>query len=424
MKPSKLDTGDTPRKQWFILFTLSVIALLSLMYSFDRNDASLLRVTFDNISQPSSQNEVQTETTSDQTKTTTSPVDTDDESQNQESNSQSNSHEVIKQTGDVDFWEYTGMRCNLLYVKLKKTASSTVAGVTRGIAARSTGFKYIGVHTTTKLKRNNLDHCKVMSNHGPQPYQLPEVTKPSLRPKTFMFTVVRDPKRRFMSFYFHVEVSRDKKPFTDSAIKKYITKYFDADLTTRVMGTQYEVCRQAFRRSRLSQSDKLGEECVLKIMNEFDFIGLTERLPESLIVLKNILGLEYSDILFIGDSKTNGGYDDQGAKIHKTIITDGVQQALDKKAKSFKYFFDQKVWDAADKKLTQTIEHMGVDKIEKEVAEFKSLQLEAEEYCKGRIHFPYDVNGKKDKLAAKDCYWNDNGCGIPCLNEFITNQIH
>eukprot|EP00924_Labyrinthula_sp_SR-Ha-C_P012871 snap_masked-scaffold_12-processed-gene-1.30-mRNA-1 protein AED:1.00 eAED:1.00 QI:0/-1/0/0/-1/1/1/0/396 len=324
-------------------------------------------------------------------------------------------------------WEYKSLQCNLIYIKLKKTASSTMGGITRGIAARRSEFSYKGIHTFYKKFFNSAGKykCKVIANHTPHPKNLPEVLSPHLRNKTFLFTVVRNPKRTFISHYFHAHVSRLGEGYSDPILTDYISNNFSPHIMSKVMGSQYNSCKEAFHWEHSlnkSQLEIAGGKCTAEIMAEYDFIGITERLVESLVVLKNILGLKLTDILFIGNSKTNGGYDDLGFQIKKTVLTPAVQEALDSKGTSFKYFYDEKIWEAADKKLTKTIEHLGFDTISKQVEEFNSLQQEAEAYCKGRIHFPFNKNGNRDPYAYQDCYWNDNGCGILCLDEFIANR--
>eukprot|EP00924_Labyrinthula_sp_SR-Ha-C_P012865 augustus_masked-scaffold_12-processed-gene-1.9-mRNA-1 protein AED:1.00 eAED:1.00 QI:0/0/0/0/1/1/4/0/1037 len=312
---------------------------------------------------------------------------------------------------DHEIWRHTGLRCNLIYVKLKKTASSTMAGVARGIAARSKLYNFKGVHVTTKRKRANYNQCKVISNHEPEPYELPEVINKEIRKNTFLFTFVRNPRKREISEYFHLHVSRGNRVATDQDATAYFQSHYKAATSTKIMARQYAPCRKTFSQIRSNENHRLGNLCVKRIMEEYDFIGVTERLTESLVVLKSLLGLSFSDIIFIGSSKTNGGYDDLGYKIQKTVITPTMEQVLDEKESSFGYFFDQEVWQAANEKLTATITSLGTENIQEEVSEFKRIRHEAEVYCNGRVYFPYDVNGERDVRSNQDCYWNDNGCG-------------
>ena len=52
-----------------------------------------------------------------------------------------------------------------------------------------------------------------------------------------------------------------------------------------------------------------GEAQIDKILDNYDFIGVTDRFDESLVVLQLLLGLETSDILYLS-SKKSGNYDD------------------------------------------------------------------------------------------------------------------
>ena len=67
----------------------------------------------------------------------------------------------------------------------------------------------------------------------------------------------------------------------------------------------------------LSMSDYMGTEDEVeftnKILEDYNFIGVTERMNESLVVLSMLLNLELIDILYFG-SKGNGSFDDAGQK--------------------------------------------------------------------------------------------------------------
>ena len=52
---------------------------------------------------------------------------------------------------------------------------------------------------------------------------------------------------------------------------------------------------------------------VQNMLREYDFIGLVERLDESLVLLRLLLGLNAGDILYIS-AKQSGGYDAGGYK--------------------------------------------------------------------------------------------------------------
>ena len=51
-------------------------------------------------------------------------------------------------------------------------------------------------------------------------------------------------------------------------------------------------------------------DAVQSILEEYDFIGISEWLHESLVVLEMILNLTISDILYAKSAKVAGGFDD------------------------------------------------------------------------------------------------------------------
>ena len=93
----------------------------------------------------------------------------------------------------------------------------------------------------------------------------------------------------------------------------------------------------------LSMSDYMGTEDEVEftnnILEDYNFIGVTERMDELLVVLSMLLNLELTDILYLG-SKGNGSFDDAGQKecnyIVPIFISSGMKKYLtsDKRWKS------------------------------------------------------------------------------------------
>ena len=63
--------------------------------------------------------------------------------------------------------------------------------------------------------------------------------------------------------------------------------------------------RRTKRTVRLSEQDRV--KYANRIMNEYDFIGVTERMDESAVALSMLLDIPLSDVLYL-DGKVTGGY--------------------------------------------------------------------------------------------------------------------
>merc|ERR1719410_1356186 len=77
-------------------------------------------------------------------------------------------------------------------------------------------------------------------------------------------------------------------------------------------------------------------ELIDKVLNEFNFIGITERFDESLVVLQLILGLQTSDILYL-PAKTSGNYDDGHSGVCNYLQPSFLSTEM-------KQYFQSKTW--------------------------------------------------------------------------------
>jgi hypothetical protein len=67
------------------------------------------------------------------------------------------------------------------------------------------------------------------------------------------------------------------------------------------------------------KNDKHPVEYANAIMQEYDFLGITERMDESTVALSMVLGVPLADVLYL-DAKHNGGYDEGTQKDRCTYI--------------------------------------------------------------------------------------------------------
>jgi len=290
----------------------------------------------------------------------------------------------------------------ILFVRNMKTASSTLAGVAIRIA-RSFAQRF-----------PEIKMCKVRFDHTAA-FQL-EYGKRN-KQKSFLWSFVRDPTDRAVSEFFHFGVSRLKMEPSDANFKhymlemrKYTRNYFLLDMTLK-----------PFQPKR--DPNYTIVEAVRSIVQEYDFIGLVERMDESLVAMKMILGLDMNDILYLS-AKRNGGWD-EGAYEKKCIYI--IPSFI---SKGMKIFFSSKQWrdytmgdrllfQAANKSLDMTIDNLGRKEFQAQLKAYRIAQVQAEEICGPSTIYPCSAGGE----ARKDnhsCLWWDSGCGYNCLDQLKT----
>lgn len=307
---------------------------------------------------------------------------------------------------DLHWWKTEVVRSpasrGFLFVKEMKTGSSTVTGVTLRIA-----------QVMAKRLKKKFNICKSRFDHS-LAFKLKYGKRD--RKKSFLWTVIREPNKRATSQFFHFQVSREKKEPSDENFISYLendvfTNYYLRSLSTR---TPYIV-----------KKPRDPIEMANEIMLDYDFIGITERMDESLVVLTMLLDLELTDVLYLS-AKGNGGFDD--GKYDKTCVYI-VPSYLSPSMKD--YFSNDEDWKsrtkgdkylyrAAQRSLDMTIDQLGRDKFNEKLSEYKRLRKLAEDSCKGQVVYPCDAGGNRLQRAP-GCLWNDSGCGSPCLDKVVAN---
>jgi len=169
------------------------------------------------------------------------------------------------------------------------------------------------------------------------------------------------------------------------------------------------------------ETDRLNmtniSQVVEHIIQEYNFIGVTERMDESLVVLKLLMGLELNDILYLKASKGHGSFDDGGFNgscvyIVPSFISPGMQEYFDNNS-TWKNMMkgDEMMYQAAYKSLDLTINALGRHVVEEEVQEFRRAMKVAQQTCTN-VRFPCSSGGTKQN---NDCLSSDLACGYKCL---------
>lgn len=297
----------------------------------------------------------------------------------------------------------------LLYVREMKTGSSTLAGVVLRIAHRK----------AKSLLRNNKNDlpCKLRVDHSPA--RLMNYGNRDKK-RSFLISLLRDPTKRVMSQFFHFKVSEDGATPSDANFQSYLQNntlrlrnYYVRDLSmTKINVASYQ--------------DNNYKALVQDILNEYDFIGITERMDESLIVLKNLLNLSFGDILYMS-AKNAGSFTAAGGGPKKpprciyivpSFVTPGMKRYFESNEWQQFIAADTALYQAANASLDKTIDSLGRRLVEKELATFQKLKEQAQEKCVERTIYRCDATGTFVGIKNATCLLWDVGCGHKCLEEF------
>ena len=172
--------------------------------------------------------------------------------------------------------------------------------------------------------------------------------------------------------------------------------------------------------NRFNRTTSNKELFAREIMEDYDFIGVTERMDESLVVMKILLDLDLNDVLYLS-AKGSGGYDDGAYKgqchyILKSYVSPGMKKFFDSEVWQKRIDGDQMLFNSANKSLDLTIDALGRDYVMEQLEEFKKMKKEAVEFCRpDDLIFPCTQDGSLHRFNHT-CLWWDSGCGYRCLD--------
>ena len=293
----------------------------------------------------------------------------------------------------------------LIYVKIHKSSSSTLAGINLRIAHRhgSSAGKACAAHyehkTAKQLKLSNRD-----------------VTK------TFLWTFVRQPQSLSISRLFFFDVTRGKLILnnttkSDDHVIQHLKRKKDDNVSFKYL--------DPFS-SDLNTLKKIPHN-IKRVINTYDFIGIAdERFDESLVALRLLLGLSASDIIYVR-SKVGGSYDNafdrhSCIKTAPSFVTESMKKYYSSQDFYSKHKSDFLLYSAVNRSLDLTIEKIGISRFQIALKEHKYLMSLVDKMCAPVAKFPCSIEGKHQaKLAKKNCYKYDYGCGYPCLDKLHEN---
>lgn len=228
--------------------------------------------------------------------------------------------------------------------------------------------------------------------------------------ESFLWTTVREPTKRYISEYFHFVVTREEKPVNIKTFTRFLRKGRHAD--------HHSLSWLAVNGYQFKKSDPI--QVANDILKEYNFIGLTERMDESMVVLSMLLGIPLRDVLYLS-TKQSGGYDD-GAyknkcyKIQRPALTPPMQQHLESAEWKLYVAPELALWKAANKSLDLTMDRLGRKEVGNQVALFRKVLAAVEETCGKTTKFPCTATGIRIPDNETDCMLGDMACGVDCID--------
>jgi Sulfotransferase family len=310
-------------------------------------------------------------------------------------------------------------RQGFFFLRTHKTGSSTCVGVHLRIARSMAATSKLSTHGEIPMSM-----CRVQFEHATA-RQLQYAERS--RENSFLWTAVRDPTQRAISHFFHFGVSRRNIAPTDKNFQQFLSKNSKSrskDYYLRMLlpfGSN-----RSNPRKDVERSDNASMFALLQaIIDDYDFIAVSERMDESLVALQMILGLKTKAILYL-TSKSSGGYDAGGFQNMctyiqpKNVSEDMKTYFRESPVWEERTRWDRLLWDAANKCLDRTIEALGPTAFQKNLATFQQARQVAQTQCLPNVIFPCSAAraGLPPLLPNEtDCLWRDTACGTTCLDQ-------
>jgi len=296
----------------------------------------------------------------------------------------------------------------ILLAKTFKTASTTAAAVS--------------IHMAERLARRKGLKSRRCKHHVHHKFSRGNLPKTRQRPSA-LWTSVREPGSRGLSaFYFYRAGHKEVEP-TDEKTIKFLNNVKNHQFvqlrTQRGFSSDggYITDHQINEDSNQLYARILREE----IMPLYDFVAVTERMDESLVVLKMLWGLDTGDIIVsaakAGEYSYNWNHKGTCFKIPRSVKTDGVMDYIKTDFRTANGDF--LLHAVANRSLDLTIDSLGRDEFNREFTKYKALKTATTAICQSNATFPCSKTGQWQDGYKEDCYEYDVGCGYRCIDNLL-----
>jgi Galactose-3-O-sulfotransferase len=299
----------------------------------------------------------------------------------------------------------------LLYEKPNKCASTTLAGVNMRIARNAARrLPHVHHHPT------NLSMCDLRWSHG-RAYKGQRYRYRN-KSTSFLWSAIREPTSRAVSWYFFKHVSLDGHTSSNHTdlreFQEFWAKQTDHFYLSFLDTRPYEI---------RNWTDAVAE--INFVLKEYDFVGVTERLDESLVVLMLLLRLPMADVLYYS-SKVHSGLFARGPGtpciyLQPSTVTKEMESFFASDVWNDKVRSDRALYRAVHRSLDLTMDALGRNRVEAQLARFRHAQARVRERCQGKVQMPCDREGDTAlPVEETGCLVGDVGCGMDCLDGVAT----
>jgi hypothetical protein len=162
-------------------------------------------------------------------------------------------------------------------------------------------------------------------------------------------------------------------------------------------------------------------QVVQEILDDYDFIAITERMDESLVVMKILLNLTMDEIVYSKPARSAGSFSNgpEGRPcvyLIPSFLTPGMTRYLESSEWRTRIEGDELLYQAAYRSLDRTIEALGRDRVERTLARFRKAQAYAQSRCEGKVVGMCNEEGRAIPKDNRTCYIWAEGCDYQCLN--------
>jgi hypothetical protein len=278
-----------------------------------------------------------------------------------------------------------------------------------------------------------------------------------IRSESFLLSIIRNPKARLISEFFHFDVSARKNEPTDINFQAMIRRrghnYYLRELTTRhyipnkPVGFEFAFAKskgfnttkelydakrkpypvtnrildQELLSSRIFGLNYQPKTVMQHILEDYNFIAIMERLDESLVVMQMLLGLTTKEIVYTrarsSGTFSNGWNDRPCFFIKKSFISEGMRNYFSSEEFKLLIANDWYFYQAVNKSLDLTIASLDRQLYEQNLLALRNALPLAAKNCQGRIRTMCDQSGSPIPVINRTCYIWGEGCDHDCIHE-------
>jgi len=288
----------------------------------------------------------------------------------------------------------------IYYIKIPKTASSTLAHITERIATRE----------AKRLRLFGKDGFNRCRTYLPMVHQkaIDLDIKNRNKLQSFTFSMIRKPSDRLIS-HFAMNVLQGN---WDTSETSFFNAIDDKQWNPPDFQLKYLVVDE------LKSTDPNEEDyaaAIQTLLDEYNFIGVFERFHESLVVLSMIADIPITDVLYYLAPSRCGVLD------RPSWVTHNIEDYLENE------FIDEDkgdvlLYEAVDKSLDLTIEKLGMENVQQKLDIFNKLISIGTKHAETKLLNGCGIPGLKPH-KVKDSPYSDMD-ELPWFKDLNTHDRH